>query len=495
MRERVASEGSQLILNRYLRASPAVGEALERVPLLRPTIGLLEDSMRGAMHRCSGQVTRRTFLATSSSLTATSLAAPALLIPGRARAAKHTLRILQWNHFVPAYDEWFNNTYIKEWGAANDTEVIVTNVGMSSLQSRAQAEIAAGSGHDLFMFLNPPASFEDHVIDHADIFTECESRYGKPIDLALKSTYNPKTKKYYGFSDSYVPDPINYRKDLWEEAGLEPDSWDSIREGARKIRDLTGIPAGFGLAPELDSNAALRSVLASFGGSVQDEEGEPTFGSKETVEALKFMKALYSESMTDEVFTWDASSNNRQMLAGRGSVCLNAISITRTGETMSIPVASKILLGKAARGPVRQIGLAHLMDVFVIWNFSKNIDGAKQFLVDFVGQSRQTFLASQFYNFPCYPALVPDINELIATDANATPHGKYNIFNDVTEWTTNVGYPGYANPAIDEIFNSWVVSTIFADVAKGKLRPEDAAREGDRVIREIFAKWRETGKV
>ncbi|MBI2115721.1 MAG: twin-arginine translocation signal domain-containing protein, partial [candidate division NC10 bacterium] len=29
---------------------------------------------------------------------------PAIIIPGRARAAKKTLRILQWVHFVPPYD-------------------------------------------------------------------------------------------------------------------------------------------------------------------------------------------------------------------------------------------------------------------------------------------------------------------------------------------------------------------------------------------------------
>ncbi|HEX9769599.1 MAG TPA: twin-arginine translocation signal domain-containing protein, partial [Kiloniellales bacterium] len=33
-----------------------------------------------------------------------------------AKAAK-TLKILQWVHFVPRYDTWFNETYIKEWGA------------------------------------------------------------------------------------------------------------------------------------------------------------------------------------------------------------------------------------------------------------------------------------------------------------------------------------------------------------------------------------------
>ena len=53
---------------------------------------------------------------------------------------------------------------------------------------------------------------EEQVIDHREIYEECSNKYGNPIDLAIKSTYNPKTKKYYGFSDSFVPDPVNYRK-------------------------------------------------------------------------------------------------------------------------------------------------------------------------------------------------------------------------------------------------------------------------------------------
>ena len=43
----------------------------------------------------------------------------------RSAAAAKTLKILQWNHFVPAFDTWFNGQYVKEWGKKNDTEVIV----------------------------------------------------------------------------------------------------------------------------------------------------------------------------------------------------------------------------------------------------------------------------------------------------------------------------------------------------------------------------------
>ncbi|MGI9437033.1 MAG: extracellular solute-binding protein [Geminicoccaceae bacterium] len=396
---------------------------------------------------------------------------------------------------MPEFDRWFNESYVREWGEQNDTQVIVDNVGMTSLNGRAAAEVSAQKGHDLCLFLGPPAAFEDQVIDHREIYEQCERRYGAPIDLAIKSTYNPKTGKYYGFSDSYVPDPINYRKDLWDDVGVFPDSWDDVRVGGRKIKRKHGIPVGIGLAPELDTNMALRSVMAAYGSSVQNAEGEPTLKSRQTLDAIKFVKALYEETMTDEVFSWDPSSNNRLMLAGRGSLTVNAISITRTGEAQRIPVADRISLARAARGPVGRVGLQHLIDVYVIWKFASNIDGAKKFLVDYVGQSRKAFLASKFYNFPCFPNMVPDQHELIAHDAQASPSNKYDLFRDVEDWAVNVGYPGYANAAIDEIFTSWIISKMFAEAAAGRMRPDEALNHADSEVRRIFEKWRGRGLV
>ena len=125
-----------------------------------------------------------------------------VVAPCWAVAGQKTLKILQWNHFVPEYDKWFKNTYVKVGGEKNDTTVIVDNVDMTSLKSLAAAEVAAQRGHDLFMFVSPPSSMEDHVVDHKDIYQECSRKYGKPIDLAIKSTYNPRSKKFYGFADS-----------------------------------------------------------------------------------------------------------------------------------------------------------------------------------------------------------------------------------------------------------------------------------------------------
>lgn len=430
------------------------------------------------------KLTRRVFLAAAGS--AAALAA----VPARA-AAPRTLRILQWNHFVPAFDEWFNKKFIVEWGQRNNTEVTVTNVAMTAIESRAAAEIKRGQGHDITMFLSPPASYEDQVIDHADIYAECERRYGKALDIARKSTYNPVTRRFYGFSDGYVPDPVNYRKDLFDEAGVVPDSWDAIREGGRRIKRARGIPVGVGMSQELDSNMAMRSILAAFGAGEQNADGRPNLASRETLEALKYAKALYEDTMTEEIFSWDASSNNRLMLAGKGSLTLNAISVTRTGENERIAVADRIHLLKPARGPKGQLGVMHLMNAYVIWKFSRNIDGAKKFLVDLAGETRNAFLASQFYNFPTFPQLVPDLAKLVADDPKATPRNKYAFFTDASSWTINVGYPGYSNAAIDESFSTWLIPKMFADAASGRLSPEESMKLYAGQLSAIFDKWRQ----
>ncbi len=269
-------------------------------------------------------VARRSFIKSAGAVALVAGLGPQFSAPAQA-AKRKTLKILQWNHFVPAFDDWFNKVFVKQWGDKNNTEVLVTNIAMTGIESRAATEIARKLGHDLCMFLSPPASYEDFVVDTGDVYAECERRYGKPLDIAKRSTFNPVTKKHFGFSDSYVPDPVNYRKDLWDEAGIVPSSWDAIREGGRKIKQKHGIPVGIGMSNELDSSMALRSLLAAFGASEQTIEGRPSLKSPQSLEALKYAKALFQESMTDEIFSWDASSNNRQMLAGMGSLTLNAI--------------------------------------------------------------------------------------------------------------------------------------------------------------------------
>jgi multiple sugar transport system substrate-binding protein len=430
-------------------------------------------------------LTRRKFVQAAAGV----LAAGALPVSCARRAArKKTLRIIQWSHYVPRYDRWFDLVFTKEWGAKNGIDVVVDHVSATEVAARGAAEAAAGRGHDLFHFLSPPAAFERQAIDHKDVIAEVEKRHGKMIPLAHKSTFNPGTGRSFAFSDSYVPDPGNYRIDLWSKAGFlnGPDTWEDLRVGGRKIREASGNPVGIGFSQEMDSNMALRALLWSFGGAEQDEKGRPVLASKETIEAVKFARALYREAGAPEVFTWDPSSNNRAILSGRASFVQNAISVTRSAEKDNPEMASKIGLTPALRGPVRRIAAEHLMSCYVIWKFAENPDAAKQFLVDLVDHFAEVFRESEFYSFPCYPATVPDLASRIAGDPKAQPPGKYAVLATALDWSTNVGFPGYATAAVDEVFNTFVIPTMFARVARDEATPEDAVRAAQAQITRIF---------
>ncbi len=242
---------------------------------------------KGSQAKKSQNIGRRQFI--KSALMPAALAGTGSIVFPRYGAAKpKTLKIMQWIHYIPGYDKWFNESYAKEWGAKNDTEVIVDNISLAALNARADAEALAQRGHDLFLFLWPRPDLEQHVIDLKDVYDECIKTSGRPIDLAVGSSFNPKTKKYYGLSASFVPGPIEYRKDLWDSVGIFPDTWDDVRIGGAKIKKKHNVPLGLGLASEIDSNMGLRSIMYSFGSSVQDEESNVALNSKQTLEYIKF---------------------------------------------------------------------------------------------------------------------------------------------------------------------------------------------------------------
>ena len=407
------------------------------------------------------------------------------------------LRIAQWSHFVPAYDVWFDKTYTKRWGDANDTEVIVDHINQADIPARAASEVAAQSGHDLFWFLAPPAQYEDQVVSHNDIVQEVTKKRGKMAQVAQRSTYNPRTKKYFAFSDTYAPDPFNWRADQWGEAGFRPTTWDNVLKAAPKLR-AAGTPIGLGMSNEIDSNMFLMALMMCFGGFIQNREQRVTLNSKGTRDALTYIGNLFKQGMTNEVFAWTASSNNQGMVAGHLSAAMNAISITRTAETTNPDLARNILLSPIPAGPNGRMGLEHVMGCYVIWKFAKNKPMAKKFLIDLEVKYTGAFENSLFYNFPSWPQSVKNMKVRLQRDTvrHAQPAGKYVVLDTINQkYTLNVGYPGYSNAAIDEVFNKFLIPQMFAEVAQGKRSPADAAKTYDGQIRAIFQRWRDLKKI
>lgn len=467
----------------------------------------------------SGFSSRREFVRRVGAGAAAAAALGPLVFTRRtSAAARRSLSILQWSHFVPAYDVWFDK-WAKEWGERHDPPVDVTvdHISFADLVPRANAEVAAQQGHDLFMFISPPAAFEPQVLDMGDLVRRVEQRHGPILELATRSTYNPVTGKWFGFSDNYVPDPGNYLRSVWEAVGMPdgPDTWEQLVEAGRAIRQKAPhvqIPIGIGLSQDIDSNMATRAMMWSFGASVQDEDGRVVLDSPETVRAVEFGVRLYREAMSPAVLSWNASSNNQAFNAGQTAYILNSISAYRTAQDNRLPIADDTFFVDALKGPGGlQWSSEHVMGVYVIWKFSREQDLAKEFLLALVDNYRDAVMASKLYNFPSFPGSVADPGVPVAQRPasgqrwlesvcdqdpfGSKPANKLAPIKTALQWSTNVGHPGVANPAIGEIFDTFVLPDMFAKAATGQMSVRDAVAEADRRAREIFAKWRARGLV
>src|SRR5262249_55423499 len=91
-------------------------------------------------------LTRRGFLTATGAVAGAAGLSSAVKAPfiARALAETKTLKILQWSHFVPQYDKWFD-AFAAEWGKKNGVAVTVDHIPHLELPARAAAEVAAGA--------------------------------------------------------------------------------------------------------------------------------------------------------------------------------------------------------------------------------------------------------------------------------------------------------------------------------------------------------------
>jgi multiple sugar transport system substrate-binding protein len=209
------------------------------------------------------------------------------------------------------------------------------------------------------------------------------------------------------------------------------------------------------------------------------------------------MANLYKRGEDSGIFGWNPASNNNYLYAGTGSMILNAISATRTPESLHLPFSDNLWIWPIPAGPHGRLGLEHVMGCYNIWKFSKNKANAEKFLADLCINYKEATIASQLYNFPSFPGAFPfpQIRKTAGVDPHK-PAGKYTILTTIAEkYTHNIGYPGTTNAAIDEVFSKYLIPQMFAQVSQGKLSAHDSVRDTMSAVKNIYAKWRKRGNI
>jgi Bacterial extracellular solute-binding protein len=411
------------------------------------------------------------------------------------------LKILQWSHFVPAYDAWFD-PFAKAWGDANGVKVTVDHINTADVPAAIAAEISAKEGHDLVEHITSLAQYEKSMLDMRDVVDEASQRHGQQLEMCMKNSFNPTTNRFYGFCHGYAPDPGDYRKSLWDTVSLPngPSSYQELLDGGTKIKSDQGVQMGIGMSNETDSRMAAQTMIWAYGGALQDENENVVINSPEVVAAVEYMANLYKNCMTEEVFGWTAASNNQLLIAGQASYILNSISAYRTAQDAQPDVAKDIFFTRPLVGPAgAESALAHGHAVFIyqVPTYSKNQDTAKEFLLYLTANYDQASDHSKFYNFPAFANLSPNLTAeggwLDNDPYGSDPANKLAVLKDASSWTTNLGHPGPANAALGEIFALPTLPDMMARAARGDQTAAESVAQAETEIKEIFEKWKGEG--
>jgi multiple sugar transport system substrate-binding protein len=409
------------------------------------------------------------------------------------------ISLLQWSHFVPRYDEWFDG-YAQEWGEANGVGVTVDHISFEQIPASITAEIDAGEGHTIIEWLFSPAAWIEGLHDLTDINLEAQERWGEQAPTCKASSYLPVLDQYYGFCHGYVPDPGDYVISMWSAVGYPdgPSTYDELLDGGKKVREEFGVPLGIGLSPELDSEMANRAVIWSFGGSIQDENENVVLNSPETIAAVEYMAELYRETMTEEVFGWNAASNNQGLIAGDLSYILNSISAYRSLQKIDEEAANDIGFTPALSGPGGQFASSHVWQIYLIPNHVEGdeLAAAKQFILDHTENYNDAVYNSELYNFPAFAPTAPDLEGWLEEDPfGSVPADKLKVLATALDWGVHLGYPGASNPAIGQVFGERVIANMVARVALGEMTAEESVAQAAQRVEEIFEEWRAKGLV
>lgn len=433
------------------------------------------------------RVTRREFLATAGAgvagAAALTLVAPWEVGVAPAQIKGTTLRILQWSHFVPAFDEFFDK-FVADWGKENDVTVRVDHIPNLQLPARIASELAAGAGHDLFQWngQSQVSIYYPNMVDLSDIVEGLGKTYGGHIPAAANLARIGG--QWYGYPDFYIPIPMLYRKDIFDENGIKiPDTWEAWRAAGRALKAKEH-PTGIQISHCNDANHDWRSVFYDFGVKESDPTGkEILWDSKELREAMKFGKAFYEEAMTPEVFSWDDVADNRYLGSGVACFIHDAISAWRSIQGVNPELYNKIHVGAEPVGTRNRINVVD-SNVYGIWKFAQNQAAAKAFLEFWGNHGKDSITASKGYNLPFLRGMYQKPMPVLAADINGAP-----LLQDWYKVVANFGYPGPITPAATEVNATYLVPDMMGRYVRGG-DLEESIRWGMDQIKAIYAKHR-----
>lgn len=187
-------------------------------------------------------------------------------------------------------------------------------------------------------FLASKPTYDLIIVDNPWMYDFVQGGFLEPLDERIEATegfdfedYSEPLRKiatvdgktygvpFYNYALSLV-----YRKDLYEQAGLEPPtSLDELKAAAAKLE--SGKRAGIAMQPQKGYKIfeEWANYLFAAGGSIQDDDNKVTLDSPEAREALQAYIDIYKESAPKNSLNWAFDEAIRAVSSDRAAQLLN----------------------------------------------------------------------------------------------------------------------------------------------------------------------------
>jgi multiple sugar transport system substrate-binding protein len=427
------------------------------------------------------KITRRTAIKGAAAVVGAAAAARA----NAARAADYEpmfkveknarLRVLRWKRFVQGdEDMWMKNT--AKFSELTGIQVRVDNEAWEDVRPKAAVAANVGSGPDIILgWLDDPHLYPDKLVDLTDVANHLGDKNGGWFDAARK--YGMRGNRWIALPLGASGALLNYRISWVREAGFDkfPTSFEDYLKLAKGLKKI-GHPPGFALSHATgDSETWMHNILWGFGGKLVDEKNNVAINSKETVQAIEYMREL-AETFVPGVGGWTGVSNNNAFLEGTISLTSNGISIYYVTKSNAAYKAVGEDMDHAPMpvGPIGRPTELHLLSQAMLFRYCKAPNAAKEYLRFMWSREQYAPWQQASLGYVSHPLKAYGDTPLWKSDPKIVP------FRDVVgrmEPNSYAGTLGYASAAC---LADWIVVDMFAEGATGKKTAKEAAADAEK---------------
>ncbi len=390
-----------------------------------------------------------------------------------------SLRVLRPAKFVDPDEVVFRANSAK-FTQATGVQVRIDFAGWEDIRPQTAVTANTGAGPDIVLgFTDDPHVYASKVVDLTDVATYLGKKYGGWYPLAERYGKQFGTEKWIAIPMGASGGLAVYRISWLKEAGFDafPTTMDGMLDMCRKLK-ANGHPAGFSVGKAVgDANAFAHWLVFGFGGSMVDENSKVTINSKETIEALKFGKELYSNFIPGTA-SWLDTANNRALMGGEIGATQNGVSLYYSIKKSSDPkiaaMAADLNNASMPIGPVGHSSETATTINAMVFSHTKAPNAAKAYLAYMMEAPQYDPWLTQSFGYWSQPLKAYSESDVWKSDPKIAP------YRDVMQNSLWLGYKGPITEQSGAVVADYVMVDMVSAAATGTLSPEDAAKEAER---------------